>query len=299
MGEKVLAALLITATAFTSLLKAPRVSSQTDQYWDTDLPVREEINERYQLSTDAPIKISFINGSVEVETANITTAEVHVVRSARNQADLGLHKIIIEHTQTSLVVRGEQWDDRQPQGIEVRQHVRLKIPRQAALSINNISGSVKVGDLDAQLQIKDIGRSVMIESVGDRVEVRNVSRSVNMGSVDGQAVLSNVSGSVTVGRIRGHLDVSDVSGGLFAMIALLDDRGLLVRRVSGSVELLFKEELNAYFNARHLSGRVYFDVPNVSIQGDPQASDFGARIGRGGSPISVSNISGIVRLRRT
>jgi hypothetical protein len=299
MANKIFAALFVLASASTCLPKVLRDSLQLDPFWDTDLPIRERINEHYPLSSGALVTVSFISGSVDVETADIAAAEVSIVRSARSKADLEFHKVTIEHSPLALVLRGELADDRfRPEGIEVRQRITLRVPRQTLLSINNISGSARISGANAPVLIKNVSGSVTIGNVSTSVEVDSVSRSVTLGNVNGAATLSKVSGSVTVRKLEGSLTASDVSGGLSMMIAQLDEGGVRANRINGSVELRFRDALNADFGARHLSGQVYFEVPYRAISGDTHGPDFNAKIGDGGPPIFVSNISGVVRLKR-
>jgi len=69
--------------------------------------------------------------------------------------------------------------------------------------------------------------------------------------------------------------------------------------VSGSIEIGFKSEVNADFTAEHISGQVYLDVPNVSRESEEKSSNVRARIGAGGTPITISSVSGSIRLTRS
>jgi hypothetical protein len=69
--------------------------------------------------------------------------------------------------------------------------------------------------------------------------------------------------------------------------------------VSGSVEIGFKSDINAYLDAEHVSGQDYLEVPNVMRDDDGRSSGLRARIGAGGTPISISSVSGNIRLTRS
>src|ERR1044071_7833180 len=97
---------------------------------DSDYSERDEINQTYQLSAGARVEVRGINGAVDIETASGSTAEVHIVRTARSREDLNYHKIIIEPTANSLVVRGEKEKDHESGEHSVRQRVTLRLPRQ-------------------------------------------------------------------------------------------------------------------------------------------------------------------------
>ena len=109
---------------------------------------REEINQTYPLSPGARVEVSSIRGPVEIVTGESATAEVQIIRTARTRADLEYHKIEVETTANSLVIRGVQEpQERQRQNIQVNHHVILKLPRRIDLSVKSISGSLKVGDV--------------------------------------------------------------------------------------------------------------------------------------------------------
>jgi hypothetical protein len=69
--------------------------------------------------------------------------------------------------------------------------------------------------------------------------------------------------------------------------------------VSGSIEIAFKSTVNADFDAESVSGQVYLEVPNVVREGDERSPNVRARIGTGGTPISISSVSGNIRLTQS
>jgi len=69
--------------------------------------------------------------------------------------------------------------------------------------------------------------------------------------------------------------------------------------VSGSVEIGFNSDINADFNAEDVSGQVYLDVPNVTRYSEAKSPNVRARIGAGGTPITISSVSGNIRLTRS
>src|ERR1051325_43786 len=121
---------------------------------------RDEFNQTYELAPGARVEVSSIRGPVEITTADVTTAEVHIIRTARTRADLEYHKIEVKQTGNSLVVRGvQESEDRREQNIQVNHYVILKLPRRVDLSVNSISGRIKVGDVDGQTDVSSISGS--------------------------------------------------------------------------------------------------------------------------------------------
>lgn len=232
-------------------------------YDDSEFTEKDEIHQTYQLTSGASVRVSGINGQVDVETTNGSTAEVHVVRSARSRADLEHRKVIIEHTGSSLVVRGENENERryargeQPQ---VRQRVTLRLPRQIDLTASGINGKTTVGE------------------------------------VDGPVKVSGINGRVEVAQAVGYSELSGINGAVVVTISQLGERGIRVSGINGAVELRFTDALNADLKVTGINGSVNADMPNVSVLGTVSRNNFNARIGSGGAPINVSGVNGRVRL---
>jgi len=230
---------------------------------DAEFSERDEFRQTYQIAAGAPVRVSGINGRVDIETTSGSTAEVHIVRSARTKQDLEHRKVIVEQPSGGLVVRGEKENGvidhgRRPQ---VRQQVTLRVPRNIDLTASGINGRTTVGE------------------------------------VDGPVKLSGINGRVEVGQARGHTDISGINGAVMMTITQLGERGIQISGVNGSVQLKFGETLNADLSVTGINGAVNTEgLPNVTLQGKISRNNFNARIGAGGTPINVSGVNGSVRL---
>ena len=291
--------MMITAL-LTSILTLAGVTSLPETTPRGDFQERDEFNQTYQLSPGARVEVSSIRGNVTIVTSNSATAEVKIIRTARNRADLEHHKIDVEQTGNSLVVRGvQESNDRHGQNIQVNHQVILKLPRSIDLTVNSVSGSLKSGDIDGQTQVSSISGSANIGTVGGKLQVTSVSGNLGVGNVGTDARVRSISGNVNLGQVNGLLDVSSVSGGLNATLVSLSPQGIQIKSVSGSIELGFKSDVNADFNADHISGRVYLDMPNVVRESEEDSPNVRARIGTGGTPITILSVSGSIRLTRS
>jgi hypothetical protein len=233
---------------------------------EAEFTERDEFRQSYTLAPGSSVRVSGINGGVDIETAAGSAAEVHVVRSARNKSDLDHHKIIVEQTASGLVVRGEKekqdsWRDRDGDRRQVRQRVTMRIPRNVDFTASGINGRATVGE------------------------------------IEGPVHLSGINGRVEVAQARGYTDISGVNGSVTMMITGLTERGIRVSGVNGSVALRFGETLNADLSVSGVNGAVNTEgLPGVTMQGRVSRQNFNARIGAGGSPIKVSGVNGSVRL---
>jgi DUF4097 and DUF4098 domain-containing protein YvlB len=225
-----------------------------------DLPERDEIRQTYQIAPGARVEIANINGPLEIETVSGNTAEIYVVRSARTRADLEYRKIVIENTPTSFKLYSEQAENEAGNNVTVRHRAVLKLPRPSALSVRNINGSARVGD------------------------------------VDGPVTLGNINGQLEVGQAAQFAELSNVNGNVTLTIDRLGERGIRMRNVNGNINLRFLGEVNADVEVRSFNGTVNSSLPNMSVQ-KVGRSDFRGQIGAGGTPITGSHINGIITIR--
>jgi len=240
------------------IVSAAEASSQRQDDRD-DLPEQDEIRQSHQLAPGAGIEVASINGSVTIETSETNTAEVLVVRSARNREDLQRRRVIVEVTPQSLVVRGEKEERNSWRG-EVRQRVVLRVPRRVEVTVRGVNGRVSVGELE------------------------------------GAARLSGINGRVEVAQAIGYSEVSGINGAVQLTIAQLGERGLRMSGINGAIDLRFDPEVNADLSISGHNGGVDTQLPNVTLQGKLNRSNLRARIGAGGAPITLSGINGRVRL---
>jgi hypothetical protein len=229
---------------------------------DNEFTERDEFRQSYALAPGAQVRVSGMNGSVDVETSTGGAAEVYVLRTARNRSDLDYHKVIVEQTAMGLVVRGENEKNHDWNGEnhQVRQRVMMKIPRNVEFTASGINGRATVGELDGPVR------------------------------------LSGINGHVNVAQARGYVDIDGVNGAVTMTITQLTERGVRVSGINGRVELRFDGALNADLSVNGVNGSVNADVPNVSVQGRVTRTSFNAKIGAGGAPINVSGVNGSVRL---
>jgi DUF4097 and DUF4098 domain-containing protein YvlB len=259
----VTAALLLAsqATNFAQYNKNAAAGGAKHQSQNEDgFSEQEEVRRTFRLSPGAAVEVSTIYGAVDIETSNTDTAEVQIVRYARNRADFSTRKINIEQTANGLAVRGERDTSQEP--YKVKHRVLLKLPRQISL---------------------------VVEKVNARL---------NVGEIDGAVRLASINGAAKVARAAGFADVSDINGSFTMTISKLGERGIRAEDINGAVELRFTEDLNANLNAVEFNGSVNSDLPNTNVIEKKRNEIFAARIGAGGIPISLTSVNGSIHLSR-
>ena len=277
---------------------APAAHTQTTQR--RDFKERDEINRTFQLAPGSHVEVSSIRGPVEITNSDGATAEVQIIRTARTQADLEYHKVEVEQTGNGLVVRGiQEPEQRDRQNIQVNHYVILKLPRSIDLKVSSVSGSLKVGDVDGDTNVSSISGSARIGHVGGKLHVNSISGNLEVGNVNADARVNSISGNLGLGQVNGSIEVQSVSGGVNFTLLSLSPQGIRIKSVSGSIEIGFKSDVNADFSAESISGQVYLNVPNVNRESEENSSNVHARIGAGGTPISIWSVSGNIRLKQS
>jgi len=220
----------------------------------------QEEHKTYQLAAGAHIDVSYISGPVSVEAIDGSVAEVSIYRTAPNPDDLAYRKVIVEQTSSGLTIR-QRNDGTEPSRVNLLNRVVLKLPRQVSVTAKAISGQVKVSGID--------------------------------GAVD----LDGISGSVEAERLNGALTVSGTSGNVRVAVERINDAGLRMSGVSGTVYLRLANDLNAELSISGTTGGVSNKIHGLTLVGDGPAN-YSARLGSGGPRIVVSGVSGAIVLQR-
>ena len=256
--------------AFTTLFCVAVALLVAPYYWQAsaqdkgrergDWPERDEFRQSYQLAPGATVEVRNINGPLEIETTNGNTVEVYVVRSARTKADLEYRKVIVENTATSLRVYTEEPPEEVRNDVRVRHRAVLKMPRPSELTVRNINGNARIGE------------------------------------VDGPVRLGNINGELEVGHAASFAELSNVNGNMAITIERLSGRGIQMRHVNGNINLRFLDSVNADLDVEMFNGTVNTSLSNMSVQ-KMSRSSFRGQIGAGGTPINGSHINGVITIK--
>jgi hypothetical protein len=225
-----------------------------------DSSEREETTNHYQLSGSARIEVSYILGSVEIEAVDSNQAEVYIVRSAKSKVDLErFDRINVEQTPAGLELRGE---DSKSGGVEIRHHVRLRLPRSSRLSLREINGRVHINGMEGAIQLKD------------------------------------VNGGAVIPQLSGELKMDGINGGIKLGLTRLAPGGILISDVTSGVELQVAAGINANLEFGELDAQPLIEIPQLSLQRTSEKK-FEGQLGAGGPVIRIMDVNGEVRIRNT
>jgi hypothetical protein len=119
--------------------------------------VREEINRTVTLAPNSQVKLSGINGGVNIETWNGNQAEIRIVITASDREALARRPLLVEETGNSLTIRTDDRGDRdrdhdRDRGY-VRHQVRLRLPNSIHLNVSGVNGGLDVGEITGTVTV--------------------------------------------------------------------------------------------------------------------------------------------------
>ena len=246
---------LFIAAAFILAVAPHSLKASAAYQGDDNWPFKDETNQSYNLSAGARVEVSGINGRVEISPGS-GAAQVHIIRTAPSQEELNYHRIVVQNSGSSLIVRGENEGHSHAR---VRQHVILAVPAGVQLSVSGVNGPVEVGDID--------------------------------GPVD----VHGVNGRVNIGRAIEHSSISGINGSITISLTSLSEQGMHVSGVNGGVNIGLADGINADLEVSSINGGVSSDLP-MTVQGKWGPRDFRAKLGSGGAPISISGVNGQIKI---
>jgi hypothetical protein len=240
-----------------ALLLAASAAAKTQNRSDNSMAVRDVISQSIGLAPEAHVSVEGIAGPVTIETGSGTAAKVDIVRGAATARELQCYRTEVTAKPGWLAIRHVQDKSRGCDSIRSAQRVRLTLPRSVNISLSTIAGAVDIGPFDGRLK------------------------------------LSSIAGQVKARGVR-SADLSSLAGGLSLTVGPLDRRGVRVSSVVGPTDITFARGANADVSVDSVMGNTTSTGPRIRIQwSNGRAS---ARLGTGGTPVSISSVVGHVTL---
>ncbi|MBV9216681.1 MAG: hypothetical protein JO053_10935 [Acidobacteria bacterium] len=232
--------------------------AQPDNY-----PIKGQIDRTVQLSAGATVDVKGVEGPLTIETGDVSTAEIHWTREALTQKDYDCETIDITESTSALTITHRT--DHSCHVIQARENMRLVLPRSASITADGIEGSVTIGDTEGDLSLGGVEGAVKVERL----------RSARLRGIEGSVTFS---------------------------VDQLVRNGLVLDGIEGAVNIAVSDGVNADVKISGVEGPISIPgaVANVRSQNDDDDNDRirEARLGSGGTPISIRGIEGSVTIRR-
>ena len=297
---------------------------------------REEQTERItkviKLGSSGALDLGNIAGDITVLRGNGADATIEIVKTARGR-DVTDAKELLQLVQVEVTERNGRAEVKThyPTGDEARRGNRRNMnvsvaynvtaPAGTRLSINSISGDVKVTDIKGELSASTISGDVRISGAGRVGTVKTISGSVEVtdAQVDGTMESSSVSGDVLIrrvtarrldaGSVSGNIKLDEVqcervsgqttSGSVWFGGPLARSGRYELKSFSGEVRVVLSGNTGFEVQANSFSGEVRTDVP-IATHGTAEPNRHGRRTvlngtyGDGSAVLDLTTFSGSI-----
>jgi len=228
--------------------------------------VTETIDETHPFAADGVIRVSNINGSVDITAWDQEEISVTAVKKGKTQSDLDRIEVIIEAQPDRLVIATKQerrpwwlWWKPGPKG-SVR--YTLRVPATVTLE--------KISTVNSNVAIDGVTGLVRANTVNGRVEAYGLAASATLTTVNG--------------------------GTIAAFDRVPEDAHIKLSTVNGSCEVRLPAGVNARLDASTVNGSVRCDFPVAATKSTKKKVQ--GTLGDGGTAaIDLSTVNGSVSIR--
>lgn len=227
--------------------------------------VTQTIEETHPFKRDAVVRVSNINGSIDITTWDKEEVSIVAVKKGKTQEDLDRITVIIEARSDRLVIdtkheRGawwQFWKNSTNGGV----NYTLRVP--AAVTLE---------------EIETVNSGVKIDGVTGTVRAKTVNGSVELRGLAATASLETVNGRVVAEFVR-----------------VPDDARINLESVNGACEITLPSDANAHINASTVNGGIHSDLPITTTKSTKRSLE--GTLGSGGARIALSTVNGGVQIR--
>lgn len=267
------------------------------------------VDETRPLAADGRVEVELISGDVKV----IGWSGDGVAITGR--LDDGVEELEISGGDSRLSINVELERRTRNNG---NAYLTIKLPTTASLTVETVSADITVDGVLGELELESVSGRVEVSGETRSLEAASVSGDVIATSTAGSSELESVSGNVIVRHATGRLDAAVVSGNIEIEGGELDSfegesvsgsvfcaavptgRGrFTMETMSGRVEMVVPQDINADFSIETYSGSIKNDIgpsPTRTSKYGP-GKELSFTTGSGGARVSIESFSGSVKLR--
>jgi hypothetical protein len=263
--------------------------AQPMPHWTVDAPARLAFDDVTSL------KVRAIAGSVAI-LATTETPSLDITRIVGQP-------LRVSHEDGVLTISYEDlnWDGLL-EWLRPRNHsaeLTVTVPRDCPAQVGVIAATAVVSGITARTSVKSVSGAITLDGVTGDLDARTVAGDLEAQDVRGQVSFSSVSGDLTLaGGSLDRLDAKTVSGSVTADVDLGKSSRLRVATVSADVALRLPSAADARVDLRSTSGRVLTEFDSLQAGRSAVSHSVSGTLGTGSGQVSVTTLSGRVRLLR-
>jgi hypothetical protein len=300
---------------------------------DTRQEQTERTTKTVRLGANGSLALTNVAGDITVSRGGGSEATVEIVKTARARdvADAKDQLELVQVDVTELANRAEV-KTRYPNGesrnrgrrnVNVSVAYNVTAPAGTHLTIESVSGTIKVTDVKGDVSATSVSGDVRISGAGRVGTAKSISGSVEItdAQVDGSLEANSISGDVTFRRIRAHrlggatvsgnvrfedvqcdqITAHSTSGDVFFSGPLARNGRYELKTFSGEVRLALAGNTGFEIDANSFSGDVRTEFPlttrgNIASRG--RRTHVTGTYGDGSAVLDITTFSGSVAITK-
>jgi hypothetical protein len=259
----------------------------------------ETIQQTFNVSTPAQVRVSNIAGSVQVLPGEASVVEVLAVKRPRG-GDMEHTQVILSQDEDGTV-RVETRYDHSILGLfgwkPCEVDYTIRVPRQCDVKVSTVSSSSLVSRIEGKIEVSTVSGPIEAHDLSGALRLDSVSGKVSGERLAGPLQLKTVSGRVRLGasNLEG-VEASTVSGDL-ELETPLGGGPYRFDAVSGNLHLTLPAENRCSVRISSISGGIHSSMPVTKEQGNGFGHgnrDRYVEFNGGGARIDYHSVSGSV-----
>ncbi|MGD2295270.1 MAG: DUF4097 family beta strand repeat-containing protein [Candidatus Aminicenantes bacterium] len=292
----------------------------------TDAEAKEKYEEKFEktlsIVRDGKVIVGNVSGDIKVETWNKAQVQIDALKISRAattaRAKENVEQVNITISEENSTVRIKTEYPKGPnKGLNVSVDYMLKIPVEAAINANTISGDVTCSGIGGALKASSKSGDIIVAGAKDGAVCSTISGDVEVENIDGDVDLHTVSGDVLADSVKGSVEADTVSGSVVLTNITMADQ-VEASTTSGSVKYEGAISSDGYYSLKAHSGRVEFIVPadaafdveaktfsgsinsefEMTVIGKIDKKSISGSINGGGAEVELKTFSGSVYIKK-
>jgi hypothetical protein len=253
------------------------------------------ITQKFPLSNTSKFSLKNPSGNITIEGTDGNSAEIKVIKQGGDAEDRKAVEIRYSTAGGNLTL---ETDMNHANDIDVT--YQIKLPRNlGSVRVEGQSADVELQDIDADIEIRSQSGKVDLTKVMGAVKVETQSGDINVEGANSTVRVNSQSGEIELRDVKGKVDVNSLSRNIkarFDTAASIDEMNF--KSVSGDVDLAFKSDLNAEFDARTVSGSMDVKTLGVDVKYAPGNTSARGSVGTGGQTLKIITVSGKIKVTK-
>ncbi|GEM_PF-929631 len=275
------------------------------------LSVQETIEKDFVLGNNGNVTLKNISGDIVIHSSNEDKVKMVATKYAETLLE-SKAKEFLQEIQIETTLHNNQLDilTHMPAAsflkmittlsIASRVEYELWVPLHSTISVELVSGSIRLDALEGNVNFKTVSGNINIDKIKGNANAKSVSGDLELKAAEGVIQAETTSGQIHTSFTMGSINLRTISGGIHAQLTQIDTsvKEINISSTSGDIILSLPEDLSADVEASTLSGNIRTEL-QLTIKGDiTEGRKLRGTFGQGGLPIRLKTISGDISIQK-